>query len=75
MVNLFRQLTALMPGEALQVGTVQAVNVDGTSDVALVGGGVARFSGDGFPVGQSVFVRGSQIVSASPAPSFVLVEV
>lgn len=75
MANPWNQLRGLLPESPQQVGTVQSVNGDGTSEVLLVGGGVVRAIGDGFSVGQPVFVKGGQILSAAPSLNIQLVEV
>ena len=64
-----------LSADAMQIGTVQAVNADGTSLVSMVGGGVIRASSDSFPVNQPVFVKGGQIVSAAPGLVIIPIEV
>lgn len=75
MANPWNRLRETLPEPATQVGTVQTLNGDGTSDVLLVGGGVVRASGDGFTAGSPVFVRGGQILSAAPSLNIQLIEV
>lgn len=73
MSNLFKQLMALMPDPALQVGVVAAVS-GGIADVTLPGGGVIKARGDA-TVGDSVFVRGGVIEGQAPSLSIVTIEV
>lgn len=51
------------------------MNLDGTSDVALIGGGTVTVAGDGFTVSTPVFVNGGRIVSEAPALSVTTIEV
>lgn len=75
MANPWKLLQGLLPSEPVQVGSVQALNGDGTSQVAMVGGGVIRVTGDSFAVSQPVFVKGGLIVSAAPSLDIQLIEV
>ena len=75
MANPWTRLRQTLPQDARQVGTVQTVNGDGTSDVLMVGGGVIRAVGSDFSAGQPVFVQGGQILSAAPTLNIQLVEV
>ena len=65
--NLFRQLQALLPADPLQSGTVTTVNTDGTTTVAMLGGGSLRVrSLAGTSAGQRVFVQGGAVVGPAP---------
>lgn len=75
MTNPWQRLRGLVPEDAMQVGEVLSVGSDGTSVVALIGGGSITASGDGYAVSARVFVKGSAIVSAAPALTPVDIEV
>ena len=75
MGNPYKRLLDTVNNETTQVGTVQTVNGDGTSDVLLVGGGVVRATGDSFLAGQPVFLKGGQVLSAAPSLNIQLIEV
>lgn len=66
MANPWKLLRGLLPGEPLQVGTVQSHNGDGTSTVLLVGGGFVTVTGQSVAVSNRAFVKGGHVVSAAP---------
>jgi len=73
--NPYLRLRGLLSSDVTLVGSVAAVNLDGTSDVALIGGGTVTVAGDGFTVSTPVFVKGGRIVSEAPALSVTTIEV
>lgn len=75
MANPWKLLQGILPSDVMQVGTVVALNGDGTSQVAMVGGGVIRVTGNSFAVSQPVFVKDGQIVSAAPSLNIQSIEV
>ncbi|MAT91373.1 MAG: hypothetical protein CME59_02105 [Halioglobus sp.] len=75
MFNPWRKLRGLLPEDPEQIGTVQTVNGDGTSTVLVAGGGSVTVTGDSFPGGTPVFIKGRQILGQAPALNFELVEV
>tara|TARA_R110002072_G_scaffold218284_2_gene376020 strand:- start:249 stop:476 length:228 start_codon:yes stop_codon:yes gene_type:complete len=75
MANPWTRLQNLLPRDVVQIGTSQGSNGDGTTNVALVGGGVITATGDGFTSGQKVFVQGSIIRGEAPDLTAVEIEV
>ncbi len=75
MANPWNLLRTILPRDVMQVGSVQIISGDGTSNVLLVGGGVVRVTGSDFAVGQPVFIKGSRIVSAAPSLSVIQIDV
>lgn len=75
MANPYNLLQSLLPKEALQIGTSQGPNGDGTTDVLLLGGGLITASGDGYSNGTPVFVKGSRITAQAPSLTPVDIDV
>lgn len=75
MSSLYRQFLRLLPRDPLQVGTVTALNADGTSDVQLPGNQVIRVRGQAVPVGQKAFVRAGEVLGPAPNLPVFLVEI
>jgi len=75
MANPWNRLRDTLPEAPRQVGTVIALNGDGTSNVELVGGGTVRVIGSLFGTGEAVFVKGGRIESAAPSLNIQLIEV
>jgi hypothetical protein len=75
MANPYKALRDLIPEPAMQVGTSQGPNGDGTTDVILVGGGTVTATGTGYAFGTPVFVKGGLIVSQAPSLSVTDIEV
>jgi len=69
MANPWKQLRSLLPQDTVQVGESQGPNGDGTTDVALVGGGTVTVSGDGYASGTPVYLKGGRILSQAPSLS------
>lgn len=74
MSNIFRRFLALIPDAPLLIGTVTAVNADGTTDVTLLDGSPLRVRGEG-TVGGRVFVRDGAIEGDAPALALEQIEV
>lgn len=73
MANPWIQLRRLLPKEPMQVGTIEVHHPDGTSTVALVGGGHVRVRGQEVPVGNQAYVKAGAI--AGPAPDLAAVTI
>ena len=70
---LYRRLLELLPQSPLLVGTVVAVNADGTSTVALPDGGTLVVRGTSVAVDEDAFVRDGVIEGAAPVlPTFTI---
>lgn len=67
MLNVYRELIALLPADPLQAGTVSTVHNDGTATVALTGGGTLRVTnGIEAAQGARVFVKAGAIQGTAP---------
>jgi len=75
MANPWKSLMAILPRDVEQVGLVTAVPGDGTSVVDLSGGGEVTATGDGYQVGDPVWVKGGIIRGRAPSLTPVDVEV
>ena len=73
MANPWNRLRGLLPRDALQVGTSQGPNGDGTTTVDLIGGGRIIATGDGYPLGQQVYVQG--MIIRGEAPNLTPIEI
>jgi hypothetical protein len=72
--NIFRALVDMLPKEPLLVGTVTAVNGDGTVTLQLPGDGIQRVRGTA-TVGTDVFFKAGVIDSPAPALTPVSIQV
>jgi len=75
MPNPWKALLGILPQDVDQVGQITTVLADGMSVVALVGGGSITATGDGYQVGDPVWVKGGIIRGRAPSLSPVDVEV
>lgn len=67
MINVYRELIALLPADPLQAGTVSVVHTDGTATVSLTGGGTLRvINGVDAPQGARVFVKSGAVQGSAP---------
>jgi hypothetical protein len=73
--NLYRQFLQLIPRDPLLVGQVTSHHSDGTSTLALPGGGTLRVRGQGVAVGLKAFVQAGEVKGEAPALTDVTVEV
>lgn len=73
--NLFRRLREMLPAPALLVGTVTAHNADGTSTIALPGGGTLRARGQSVAVSSNAFVRDGVVEGEAPALGIVTIDI
>lgn len=73
--NHLKRFRGLLPTDPTLVGSVQSVNINGTLEVLLVGGGKTTVTGSGYAPGSRVFVKGGEVVSAAPSLSAILIEV
>ena len=74
-VNVFTRFQALIPSKPLLVGTITAVNTNGSCRVDMPGGGKAVVIGTGYTVGQQVFIKDRIIQGVAPSLSYYELEV
>lgn len=73
--NIFKRFRALLPTTPLLVGTITAVNANGSCRVDMPGGGKAVVIGTGYTVGQQVFIKDRIIQGVAPSLSYYELEV
>ncbi|MEN8720459.1 MAG: hypothetical protein ABF296_09385 [Oceanococcaceae bacterium] len=73
--NLLRRFQDLTAGPPLQVGTVTAINGDGTTTLQIPAGGFVRVRGAGVPIGQPAYYRGDELRGQAPAATPVTIDV
>lgn len=73
--NIFKRFQALIPSTPLLVGTITAVDANGSCRVDMPGGGSAVVIGTGYMVGQQVFIKDRIIQGAAPSLTFHELEV
>jgi len=66
MANVYVRFQRLLPREPLQIGTVAALNADGTSTVTLPSGGSVRVRGQSVAVGSKAFIRNGEVIGEAP---------
>lgn len=67
MANVYVRFQRLIPREPLQIGTVAALNTDGTSTVTLPSGGSLRVRGQSVAVGLKAFIRAGDVIGEAPS--------
>ena len=75
MSNLWAEFKRLVPGDPLQIGTVDSHNADGTSSITLLGGGSLRARGQSVSVGQKAFVRAGLVEGAAPNLAVEMIDI
>ena len=73
--NIFKRFQALLPATPLLVGTIAAVDVNGSCRVNTPGGGQMVVIGTGYTVGQQVFIKDRIIQGAAPSLTYHELEV
>lgn len=66
MRNLYQQFRALIPTDALLIGTVQQQHGDGTSTIELPAGDTIRVTGTSVLPGGRAFVQSGRIQGEAP---------
>lgn len=66
-INQHRQLKELLADEPLLTGSVTTHNADGTSTLAMTGGGTLIANGQIVAVGNLAYVKDQQIIGQSVA--------
>ena len=74
MANIWAEFQGLLPYDPVLVGTVSAVNSDGTCTIDMPGGGVTRAIGSG-TVDQNVFIKDGIIQGDAPSLTYYKLEV
>jgi len=74
-INLWAQFKAILPGDPLLIGTVTALNNDGTSRITLPGGAKLTVRGSGVALGSNAWIRAGKIESEAPTLPTVEIEI
>jgi hypothetical protein len=75
MANIQALFRSLLPQIPLVTVTVTAVNADGTSTVATMGGGSMRVIGTSVPAPNKAYVQDGKIVGEAPSLTYYELEV
>jgi hypothetical protein len=74
--NIFNQLKSLITDTTTTVGVSQGDNLDGTTNVLLVGSGdIIKVSGSGHANGVSVFITNGTITGRAPTITPIVIDV
>lgn len=66
LVDLWKRFEGLLPSSAITLGTVTAINTDGTSTLSTPEGGTLRAIGTSVGVGANVYVQFGRITGPAP---------
>lgn len=75
-INLYKRLNQMYPGDTLRVGNVVEKPYEGLVIVRLAEGGLMQASSDqAWNIDQRVYIRQGKVVSSAPDLPFVEIEV
>ncbi len=64
--NIWKQFTALIPEGSRVIGTITALNGNGTSQAELRDGSIITVKGESVAAGQKAFIQNGEVKGAAP---------